>query len=42
MAEVRAARLPIEAIRAAVGLSYVQALLGGIYAASTGGMFLIG
>lgn len=35
-------RLPTAAIERAVKLSYVQAMLGAVYGASTGGMFLIG
>lgn len=34
--------LPRGAVRRAVRLSFVQAMLGAVYAASTGGMFLIG
>ncbi len=35
-------KLPVSAIERAIRLSYAQAMLGAIYAASTGGMFLIG
>ena len=35
-------RLPRGAARRAVRLSYVQSMVGAVYAASTGGMFLIG
>ncbi len=42
MAENKAFPISVKAIERAVHLSYAQAMLGSIYAASTGGMFLIG
>jgi MFS family permease len=42
MPDSSVAVLPAHAVERAVKLSYMQAMLGSIYAASTGGMFLIG
>ena len=42
MSEVQEETLPPEDVERAVRLSYAQAMIGAIFAASTGGMFLIG
>jgi len=42
MSEEAGSRLPVPVIERAIKLSYAQAMLGAIYGASTGGMFIIG
>lgn len=42
MSDESAVKLPVVSIERAIRLSYAQAMLGAIYAASTGGMFIIG
>ena len=42
MSENQETELPPRSVERAIRLSYAQAMLGAIYAASTGGMFLIG
>jgi MFS family permease len=42
MSEYQETELPPRSVERAIRLSYAQAMLGAIYAASTGGMFLIG